>query len=58
MLKTNDSQDIVYTSMADDIKVTISNLYLLTPNLVQTVETQILFNEATQNTYEISYDEY
>ena len=28
MLKTNDLQDIIYTSMDDDIKVTIKNLYL------------------------------
>ena len=26
--KTNDSQDIIYTSMTDDINVTINNLYL------------------------------
>ena len=27
MLKTNDSQDIIYTSMADDINVTINSFY-------------------------------
>ena len=44
--------------MADDINVTITNLYLFIPNLVPSVETQLMFNEATQNIYKISYDEY
>ena len=48
MLKTNDLQDIIYTSMTDDIKVTINNIYLYVPNLIPSVETQVLFNEATQ----------
>ena len=44
--------------MADDINVTIDNLYLYVPNLIPNVETQVMFNEATQNTYKISYDEW
>ena len=56
--KTNDLQDITYTSMTDDINVTINNLYLYVPNLIPSVETQIMFNEATQNNYKISYDEW
>ena len=44
--------------MADDINVTNNNLYLYVPNLTPTFETQVIFNEATQNIYEISYDEY
>ena len=55
--KTNDLQDIIYTSMTDDINVTINNLYLYVPNLIPSVETQVMFNEATQNSYKISYDE-
>ena len=43
--------------MADDIKVTIDNLYLHTPNLIPNVETQLMFNEATQNIYNITFDE-
>ena len=57
MFKTNDLQDIIYTSMTDDINVTINNLYLYVPNLIPSVETQVMFNEATQNNYKISYDE-
>ena len=56
--KTNDLQDITYTSMTDDISVTINNLYLNVPNLIPSVETHVMFNEATQNTYKISYDEW
>ena len=49
MLKSNDLQDILHTSMAEDINVTINNLYLFVPNLIPSVETQLMFNEATQN---------
>ena len=44
--------------MADDVNVTINNLYLFLPNLIPSVETQLMFNEATQNNYKISFDEY
>ena len=56
--KTNDLQNIIYSSMADDINVTINNLYLYVPNLIPSVETQVMFNEATQNNYQISFDEW
>ena len=44
--------------MADDINVTINNLYLNVPNLIPSVETQVMFNEATQNNYKITFDEW
>ena len=56
--KTNDLQNIIYSSMVDDIKVTINNLYLYVPNFIPNVGTQVMFNEATQNNYEISFDEW
>ena len=56
--KTNDLQDIIYTSMTDDINVTINILYLYVPNLKPSVETHVMFNEATENIYKISYDEW
>ena len=43
--------------MAVDIKVTIKNLYFFIPNLIPSVENQLMFNEGTQNIYEISYAE-
>ena len=57
MLKTNNLQDIIYTFMDDDINVTIQNLYLFIPNLIASVETQLLYNEATQNKFKISQNE-
>ena len=48
MLKTANFQDIMYTSMADDINVTINILYLYIPNLIPSVETQIKVNKSTQ----------
>ena len=56
--KTNDLQDVIYTSMTDDIHVTINNLYLYVPNLTPSVETQVMFNEAARNNYKISLDEW
>ena len=58
LLKTNDLQDNLYTSMDDDINVTINNLYLFVPNLIPSVETQLMFNEATQNNCKISFNEW
>ena len=38
--------------------MTNNNLYLYVPNLIPNVETQAMFNEATQNNYKISFDEW
>ena len=57
MLKRNNLQDIIYTSTGDDINVTINNVYLFVPNLIPSVETQLMFNKAAQNKYKIFYDE-
>ena len=56
--KTANLQDIIYTSMEDEINVTINSLYLYIPNLIPSVETQLMFNEATQNNYKIPFDEW
>ena len=49
----------IYTSLNDDINVTINNLYLYVPNRIPSDETQVMFNEeATQKNYKISYDEW
>ena len=44
--------------MTDNIDVTINNINLYVPNLIPSVETKVMFNEATQNNYKISYDEW
>ena len=38
MSKTANLEDVIYTSMADDINVTITNLCLFIPNLIPSVE--------------------
>ena len=58
LFKTANLQDIIYTSMADVINVTINSLYLYIPNLIPSIETQLMFNGATQNNYKISFDEW
>ena len=58
MFKTINLQDIIYASMADDKKVTDNNLYLYLPNLIPFVEIQLMFTEATENNYKISYDQW
>ena len=58
MFKTANLQDFIYTYMADDNNVTINSLYLFVPNLIPSVETQLLFIEATQNNYKTSFDEW
>ena len=58
MLKTKDLEDFINTSRADDIIVTIINLYLFLPNLIPSVKTQLMCNEAAQNIYKICYDQY
>ena len=44
--------------MTDVINVTINKLCLYVPILIPSAETQVMFNEATQKNYKISYDEW
>ena len=44
--------------MDDNINVTNNSLYLYIPNLIPSVEVQLLFNEATQNNYKIPFDDW
>ena len=58
MFKTNDLQDIIFRYMADDINVTNNSLCLYIPNVIPSVENQVMFYEATQNNYKISFCEW
>ena len=58
ILKTADLQHNIFKSMADDINVKITSLYLHIPNLIPSVETQLMFDEATQNKCKLSFDEW
>ena len=50
----NDIQDIIFTTIADDINVTIISLYLFVPQLIPSNSTQVMFNEAIMNNYTIT----
>ena len=56
--KTADLRGIIFTSIADDINVTINSLYLFVPFLIPNTETQLMFNESIQNNYRIFFDEW
>ena len=55
-LKTADLQDILYTTIADDIDVTINSLYLFVPTLIPDAATQTMFNDSIKNNFKISFD--
>ena len=52
----NDLQDIIFTTIATDINVTINSLYLYVPILIPNSQTQVMFNEAIMNNYTITFD--
>ena len=56
IFKMTDLQDILITTIADDINVTINSLYLFVPQLVPNTQTQLMFNEATMNNYTNTFD--
>ena len=55
-LKTNDLQNIIFTTLGNDIHVTINSLYLFVPILTPNSETQVLFNESIKNNYTLTFD--
>ena len=55
-LKTNDLQNIIFTTLANDINVTINSLYLFVPILTPNSETQVLFKESIKNNYTLTFD--
>ena len=52
----NDLQDNIFTTIANDINVTINSLYLFVPILIPNTQTQVMFNEAIMNNYTITLD--
>ena len=56
--RTADLQDIIFTSIGDNIDVTINSLYLIVPTLTPNTETQLMFNESIQNNYRIFFDDW
>ena len=58
IFRTADLQDIIFTSIGDNINVTINSLYLFVPTLTPSTETQLMFNESIQNNYRIFFDDW
>ena len=54
--KVNDLQDIIFTTIAVDINVTINSLYLYVRQLIPESQTQLMFKEAIMNNYTITFD--
>ena len=52
----NDLQDIILTTIADNINVTINSLYLFVPQLIPSTTTQVTFIESIMNNYTITFD--
>ena len=52
----DDLQDIIFTTLADDINVTINSLYLYVPQLFPSTTIQVMFNESIMNNYTITFD--
>ena len=55
-LKTNVLQNIIFTTLGNDINVTINSLYLFVPIWTPNSETQVLFNESIKNNYSLTFD--
>ena len=56
IFKMNDLQDIIFTTIADDINVTINSLYLYIPQIIPSTSTQVMFNESIMSNYTITFD--
>ena len=54
--ETANLQDILFTTIATDVNVTINNLYLYVPILIPNTQTQVMFNESIMNNYTITFD--
>ena len=58
IFRTGDLQDIIFTSIANNINVTINSLYLYVPTFTPSTETQLMFNESIQDNYRIFFDDW
>ena len=54
--KTAELQDIIYTSIGDDSKVSFDELFLYVPVFSPDSQTQIMFNDSIQSSFTLSID--
>ena len=58
IFRTADVQDIIYTSIGDNINVTFNSQYLFVPTYIPDTETQLMCNESIRNNYGIFFDDW
>ena len=56
VFKMNDLHDIIFTTIADDIIVTINSLFLNLSQIIPSTTAQVMFNESIMNDYTITFD--
>ena len=54
--KTTASQDVIFTTLANDFDVTIISFYLFVPICMPSVKTQYMFNESIKNNFTLLND--
>ena len=55
-MKTAILQDIVYTTLDDDIKVNFNKLFLFVPIIIPDAKTQAMFNDSVKDSFTLSFD--
>ena len=55
-LKTVDLQDIIYTTVGDDIKVNFNKFFLFLPIFIPDAQTQAMFNDSIKDSFLLSFD--
>ena len=54
-LKTADLEDIIYTTLADNITVKVDKFFIYVPILIPDAQTQMMFNESIQKSFTFSF---
>ena len=54
--ETSDLQDIFYTTLADEIKVTFDKLFFYVPIVIPDAQTQIILNNSIKKSFTFSFD--
>ena len=55
-LETADLQDIIYTTLGDDIKVNYNKLFLFVPIFIPDAQIQAMFNDSIKDSFTLSFD--
>ena len=54
--ETADLQDIIYTTLVDNIKVNFDKLFLYVPIFIPDAQTEIRFNDSIENSFTLLFD--